>query len=189
MGNETNLTHYISFSSEVNQQTTEVLLGTFGKLVNSGVRDIVLMLSTLGGGAANGLTIYNTLRGLPISLTTHNVGTVNSIGNVIYLAGDKRYACKSSSFMFHGVGFSINQPARFEEKDLREKLDSLNNDQGLIADIINERTDINAEEANDLFLRTAFLKSDEACQKGIVHKIRAAEVPKGSPFYQLVFKR
>ncbi len=35
----------------------------------------------------NGLNIYNVLRGFPITLTTHNVGHVDSIGNAIFLAG------------------------------------------------------------------------------------------------------
>ncbi len=44
---------------------------------------------------------------------------------MILLAGEKRYACKHSSFMFHGVGFDImGQNMRFEQKLLRQRLDS-----------------------------------------------------------------
>jgi alpha/beta hydrolase fold/Clp protease len=41
------------------------------------------LLSTLGGQVAQGIAVYNVLRALPISVTTYNVGSVNSIGNVI----------------------------------------------------------------------------------------------------------
>ena len=54
----------------------------------------------------NGMNLYNVLRGLPRDLTIHNVGNVGSIGNAIFLAGSKRYACAHSTFMFHGVGFN-----------------------------------------------------------------------------------
>ena len=67
------------------------------------------MLSTPGGSVMNGLNLYNVLRGLPITLTTHNVGNVDSIGNAIFLAGQIRYACPHSTFMFHGVAFNFPQ--------------------------------------------------------------------------------
>ncbi len=39
---------------------------------------------------------------------------------MIFLAGEKRYACKQSSFMVHGVGFDImGQTMRFEQELLR----------------------------------------------------------------------
>ena len=98
----------------------------------------------------HGLTVYNMLRGMPFELTTHNIGSVNSIGNVIFLAGEKRYACKNSTFMFHGVGFDV-QNMRLEEKILRERLDSLTADQKKIASVIAERTRLTDEEIGKLF--------------------------------------
>ena len=181
-----NDTTYISFNAVVDPTTSNALLGAIGKEVSNGVGKIYLMLSTPGGNTMHGITIYNTLRALPIELTTHNTGQVNSIGNVIYLAGEVRYACPVSSFMFHGAGFEIEK-TRLEEKHLVEKLGSLRNDQGLITDIIDERTDINAKEAGDLFLRMAFINPQEAQDRGIVHEIREAQVPQGARFLQLVF--
>ncbi len=184
-----NVPAYISFQAEVNPSTSEALLSVVAKQIQDGHRHIHLLLSTPGGNTNNGIAIYNTLRALPIQLTTYNVGTVNSIGNVIYLAGEARYACVTSSFMFHGVGFDLRQPTRWEEKDLMEKLDNLRNDQGLIAEIISQRTNIDPEEANRLFLQAAFLRAEEAKTKGIVHDIMDAQVPEGAPFLQLVFQR
>lgn len=184
-----NLPTFISFQAEVNQSTSEVLISVIAKQVQQGRREIHLLLSTPGGTTTNGISIYNTLRALPISLTTYNVGSVNSIGNVIYLAGERRCACATSSFMFHGVGIDIRQPTRWEEKNLMERLDNLRNDQGLIADIISDRTNIDPEETNRLFLSAAFLRSEEAKAKGIVHDIVDVQVPEGAPFLQLVFQR
>ena len=43
---------------------------------------------------------------------------------MIFLAGEKRYACKRSSFMFHGVGFDImGQTMRFEQELPGKRLD------------------------------------------------------------------
>jgi ATP-dependent protease ClpP protease subunit/transposase-like protein len=127
---------FISFHAEIIPQTSEALVSVIASQMQQGKRDIHLMMSTPGGQVASGIAVYNTLRALPITLTTYNVGTVNSIGNVIFLAGEKRLACDTSSFMFHGVGFDLTgTTARMEEKNLVERLESLRNDQGQIADI------------------------------------------------------
>jgi ATP-dependent protease ClpP protease subunit len=162
---------YVSFHAEVNQTTSEALL------------------STPGGLVASGLGIFNTLRALPIRLTTYNVGSVNSIGNIIFLAGEHRIAARSSSFMFHGVGFDVLQRSRFEERNLLEHLDSIRTDQRILSGIVSERTGIGAEEAERLFLRQAFVGSEEAKARGIVHEVGDINVPEGAPFLQLVFQR
>jgi hypothetical protein len=45
-------------------------------------------------------------------LVTHNVGNVDSIGTVIYLAGEERFACPQATFMLHGVSFQTPTTAR-----------------------------------------------------------------------------
>jgi ATP-dependent Clp protease, protease subunit len=85
------------------------------RLSNEGHQEVHLLLTTPGGSVMHGLTIYNVLRALPITLVTHNAGSVNSIGNAVFLAGARRYACPHSTFMFHGVGFDANNQ-RFEER-------------------------------------------------------------------------
>jgi len=180
---------FISFLADVNTMTASALMGTIGQHLNNNpgaFQELHLMLSTMGGQVGPGISLYNMLMGLPVKVITHNTGTVNSIGNVIFLAGKERYAAKSSSFMFHGVGFDI-QNQRLEEKVLIERLDSLRNDQGLIADIIVQRTKIRTKEVKELFLQAGFIGADEAKARGIVDDIRQVKIPKGSTFLQLVF--
>lgn len=178
--------YILSFTADVDPTSTQALLAAVGRQLMQGFNDLHLVLSTLGGRVAEGLTIYNVLRSLPINVTTYNVGSVNSIGNVVFLAGDKRYAAKSSSFMFHGVGFDIEK-ARFEEKELNAKLAGLQNDQTLIADVIVRHTKITKEQVRDLFLKAAFVPAAEAQSWGIVDEVRDIKFPKDMPFLQLVF--
>src|ERR1700691_2422270 len=101
---------YISFSAEINANTTESLIATVANVVNQGRAEVYLMISTPGGSVMHGLNLYNVLRAFPIKLVTHNVGNVDSIGNAIFLAGEERFACPHSPFMFHGVGFDVAGP-------------------------------------------------------------------------------
>jgi ATP-dependent protease ClpP protease subunit len=148
--------------------------------------ELCLTLSTPGGQVASGITIYNFLISLPIEVTTHNIGNIDSIGNAIFLAGKNRFACKHSTFMFHDVGFDV-QNQRLEEKNLRESLDSLLADQKRIGDIISDRTKITPDKAGELFREARTKNSDEALEAGIIHEIRELQIPAGSPLLTLVF--
>src|SRR5258708_6267508 len=59
--------------------------------------------SSPGGSAAAGITLYNFLKALPVEISMHNTGSVDSVATVIFMAGSKRYACQHSRFLFHGV--------------------------------------------------------------------------------------
>src|SRR5215470_13970185 len=114
---------YINFHAPVNGVSAQHLMATCSQLVQQKHTELCLLLSTPGGNVMSGLTLYNTLRALPCKVITHNVGNIDSIGNAIFLAGDERYACQHSTFMFHGVGIDVGN-MRLEEKNTREALNS-----------------------------------------------------------------
>jgi ATP-dependent Clp protease protease subunit len=180
---------FISFTAEVVPQTTEALLLAFANFVNQGFQEIHLLLSTPGGSVMHGITIYNVLRALPITLITHNVGNVDSIGTVIYLAGEQRYACPQSTFMLHGVAFGTNTPMQFFEKNLKERLAGVQADQERIKAIYRDRAGINPELAEQFFLGESTISAADAVGNGIAHEIRVVQIPAGSPVLQLVFNR
>ena len=183
-------TVYVSFLAEVTPTTAEGLLAACTGLVNKKVKTIYLMFSTPGGHVAAGIHVYNVLKALPCKIVTHNVGSVNSIGNVVFLAGDERYANPGTTFMFHGVGFDVQQNTRLEEKMLRERLDAIRADQKKIAHIIRSRTSFPDEgEIATLFLEAATKDTEFAKDRGIIHDVREAKVPDGAPILQLILKR
>jgi ATP-dependent Clp protease protease subunit len=182
-------TVYVVFSAEVIPNTTEALLSVMAQQANNRVKQVYLLLSTPGGQVMNGLNIYNVLRGMPFELITHNVGNVDSIGNAIFLAGSKRYACPHSTFMFHGVGFNGNAGERLEQKNLQEKLQNLLADQKRIGSIIQERTCIPEAEVEDLFREARTKDAAYALGNGIVHEVRDVAIPPGAPVISLVFQR
>ena len=122
----------------------------------------------------------------PCHITTYNIGTVDSIGNVIFQGGRWRVAATASRFMFHGVGFAIQQ-AQFQLKDLRERTSSIENDQALIADILVRHTKMSSRDIKKLFLEAAFLRSVDAQTRGIVDEVADVTLPNGVPVFQLIF--
>jgi ATP-dependent Clp protease protease subunit len=179
---------YVSFSAEINPKTAETLLATMAELVNQDYREIHLLLTTPGGSVSLGIAIYNILRGLPITLITHNVGNVESIGLVIFLAGERRYACPQTTFMMHGVSLSITN-TQFFERNFQEKLNSIKANHQRITAIYNERALITPDMADQFFTQETTVSADDAIGLGIVHELRQVSIPKGSPISQLIFDR
>ena len=179
---------YVVFTAEIVPRTIETLIQALSNLAQKRVPEVYMAFSTPGGRVAQGITLYNFLRGVPFNLIIHNIGNVDSIGNAVFLAADTRYACAHSTFMFHGVGF--DQPAaRYEEKRLREMLDGIKADQRRIGDIIAERTNIGQDEAEGLFRESQTNTAEFARERGIIHEIREFELPDGAPVISFVFQR
>ena len=178
---------YISFTSLVNPHTTQILMGALTNAVNNGHTKIHLMLSSPGGQVAEGITLYNLIRSLPIPVYTYNIGTVNSIANVVFQAGERRITATNSSFMFHGVGFDI-QNARMELTHLIEKIQELQKDEALISAIMVERTGLSDAQAQNLFRTMAFMDAKKAVESGIADEVSDINLPSGVPVQQLIFQ-
>jgi len=180
---------YISFMSEVTPSSAEGLLEACSNLSNQGAKTIYLLLGTPGGSVTHGIHVYSILRALPCKVVTHNVGAVDSIGNVIFLAGEERYANPGSTFMFHGVARTVRDQG-LNEKQLTEGLESVRSDQRKIAHIVASRTKFpDPAEIEQLFFQAAFKEAEFAKDRGIIHEIREAKIAAGAPIFQLVFKR
>ncbi len=178
---------YINFSAEVNQQTSESLMSFLAQQVNKGEKEFYILLSSPGGDVKSGVTLYNYIRSLPAKFIMHNIGMIDSVANVIFLSGDERYTNPHSSFLFHGVGFNLSQSARFEEKQIKERLRGIKRDQKLIGDIIAERTKIKVKEIEEIFLEAITKTPEEAKKLGFVQEIKRAKVPEGNQVFSFVF--
>ena len=180
---------YVSFSAEINPTTTETLIGIMANCANLKVEKVYLLLSTGGGKVMEGMNLYNVLKGMPFELIIHNVGNVDSIGNVVFLAGKSRYATASATFMFHGVGFKVTVEQRFEEKYLQERLAGILSDQKRMGYIISQHTNLSEGEIASLFVEAQTKDASYAIDKGIIHEIRDVQIPTGCPIISPVFKR
>lgn len=182
-------THFVNFSAEVTPASTEGLIATVATLHNQGATEIHLMLSTPGGSVMHGFTIYNVLRSIPVNLHTYNMGNVDSIGNVIFLAGSHRFACPHSTFMFHGVGFDLVGSIRLDDKLLREKLDSISADHKRIASVIEQYSSLDERQVVQLFEEARTKDAAWAQSVGLIEAVREPEIAAGIPVHSLVFSR
>jgi ATP-dependent protease ClpP protease subunit len=178
---------YVSFSAGINLVSAQGLISAMAACASQGAREVHLLFSTDGGGVMYGINVYNVLRSMPFTLVTHNVGNVDSIGSAIFLAGERRYACPHSTFMFHGVHWGFQGPGSLSAMQLRETVASVEADETRISSIIDERTNLSEGEARTFFRDAHTMNATDALGAGIVHEVRDVEVPPGSQVLALSF--
>jgi ATP-dependent protease ClpP protease subunit len=171
----------IKFFAPVNEQSANSLMATIDKAINSGVDDLTLLMSTPGGSVFHGLSIYNYLQGLPIkNLTTHNFGSVDSIGVVIYCAGKVRNSSPQARFLIHGVSAQFQGQFSLEEPQLEERLRGLQIDIENIAKVIAENTGKKVGDVTKAMLDRTTLNPEQAKEWGLVHEIKTELFSPGS---------
>jgi ATP-dependent Clp protease protease subunit len=171
---------YIVFTAGVNAQTAGQLMRALVEATNAGYTEIYLLLSSGGGDVFEGLSLASVIKSLPLKITTHNIGQTDSVANVIFAAGDIRYAVANASFLFHGVAMNP-VPHAMIESQLHETYKNCIRFREDIAKNFSAYTGIALNEITELMIDGATILSAEQAQlKGIVHDVRDPGIPAGT---------
>lgn len=178
---------YIDFHEDVTGSSVHSLMGFMNELIKNGYTEAHLRLSSTGGIVRYGLDLYHFLKSLPLSLSTYNINSVDSIANVVYLAGKRRYVNPEAKFMMHGVGRNYPNGINLNRKNLKEILRLIDADERTIAEVISANTELTKDRILRLFGGERFFSAQEAVELGIAHRIKEAKVPQGA-YHQLFIK-
>lgn len=173
-------TKYIIFTAGVNAQTIGRLREAIVNAHNSRCTEIYILLSSTGGDVHEGLNMGALLKSLPVKVVMHNIGQTDSVANVIFAAGDTRYATANASFLFHGVVLNLQSLQQLESQ-LNENHKNVIRMREDIAKYFSAYTGIDLAEVTSLMVDGATILSAEQAQlKGIIHDIRDPEIPIGT---------
>ncbi len=176
-------TCYVKFFAPVNAASANQLMTVIDQKVAAGYERIVLLLSTPGGTVLHGLSLHNYLAGIPVLVETHNFGSVDSIGVVIFSAGSHRYSAPDARFLMHPVSLQMN--GTFELDKLEEQLKGMRIDTENIAATIARATGKQEEDLMGVIRRRTTLSPEEAMDFGLVHEIRKELFPRGAEVVSL----
>ncbi len=169
---------YLTLDGPITDQNVAQLIQQLDPAIGTGkVEHLYIMMSTPGGSINAGITLYNYLNGLPVKITTHNIGQVDSIGNVIFQTGDERIASHATSFLFHGVTFSAQGNIAMNRVQLEELLSQLKQDEKRIGVIIKDRTQLDGRKLNGFFKSGRSLSPTEALSYGIIDQVASVSIP------------
>jgi len=180
----------IRFFAPVIDATVNALMSAVDQKMKQGIKDFIILISSPGGSVIHGLSAYNNyLKGLPASITTHNFGSVDSIGIVIYCAGAKRLSVPQARFLFHGVSAQFRGEQNLDEKLLEERLKGLRIDMENIAKVIAANTGKSAKDVTDAMFERITLNPEEAQSWGLVHEIKSELFEDGSEVIAIQFQQ
>jgi ATP-dependent Clp protease protease subunit len=176
-------TIYINYFDGINEPKVKALMAICSDIVANQKPDTLYFLFSSNGGSVNaGIVLYNFLRALPVEIVMHNTGSIDSIATVVFLAANKRYAAFHSTFLFHGVRMNFPQGAGFDYTQLHEHISMLKQDENKIAGIIAARTHLSEAEIRQLFHQGESKDLTFAIDRGIIHEVKDAGIPKDAPF-------
>ena len=176
-------TFYINYSDIIDMPRVKAIMAITSQIIEKEKPDCLYFLfSSHGGDVDSGVSLYNYLLSLPVKIIMHNIGSIDSIANVIFVAGKERYANPHSVFLFHGVVMNFNGQAAFSLPQLKEMTDRINKNHETIAGILCEKTKVKQNEVKKLFSQGETKNTQFALKKGIINKVKIAKIPKNAPF-------
>lgn len=170
---------YINFFDEIGAPRMFQFINFCSQILQQHRPDVIqINISSPGGSVAMGIFTYNYLKALPCKLIMHNIGSVDSIATIIFLAGAERFANPNASFLFHGVVTNFPAQSALNMFQLKERLGGLAVDQNKISNAITELTKITKQELDELFLQGEVKTPEFALEKGFIHGIKPLALPK-----------
>jgi ATP-dependent Clp protease protease subunit len=171
--------HVVHFAAGINQNTAQGLREVSFKALHNGATELHVHFACSGGTNFHGFELYHLMKSLPVPVTFHNVGNVESMGVVVFLAGSRRLACAESRFLLHPLHWGFEQGG-VDISRLTEYAARLNDDVKRYASIFatvtngaNQPLDITSNLAHSHRILTA----SEALDCGLIHEISEAMIP------------
>lgn len=169
----------IHFWNSINNETSRMLRNMVINSINKGEKEIKILFSSDGGDLNAGMNLYNYFRNIQSDVTVKicNVGSIESIAVIVYLAFDKRLAIENSRFLLHS--FHWNTPQYTDHMRLTEYTESLNYHVERYAQLFNERTQFAKNQINILDClngHSLIIPATTATSCGIVSEIISDEL-------------
>ncbi|WP_137974426.1 ATP-dependent Clp protease proteolytic subunit [Pseudomonas sp. F(2018)] len=170
--------HVIHFTAPINSTTCGQLIDKCSQAIQQGADELVIKIATMGGECSYGFSLYNFLISLPVPVKTHNLGTVESMGNIIFLAGEQRTACHHSKFLFHPFHWTLN--GAVDHARMSEYAMSLDYDLQLYVSIVEERTrgaQVPLDVLDCLTAAPRIINAQDAFASGLIHSVDCLGMP------------
>ncbi len=170
---------YIVFERMIIPEQNAGLLTWVITFIQQEIKHFAIAISSPGGDVQAAFALYNTLLGLPVHVTMHNVGMVSSAANVVFVGGDTRVASADASFNFHAPTVTLN--GDFDVTGLRQSADDLEKGEQRTRRLLEERTGMSGSRIDSLKQNSETLDAGQAVELGLASTTATFRVPEGVP--------
>ena len=176
---------FIGFNAALDRKASEQLVSVCGEAMRNGYSAITLCITSVGGLLDFAYYAFNILEAMPLKIVTHNIGTVQSAANLIFLCGDERYSAEGCSFLFHNTGFD-GTGQQITGPLIREKLKAIEYEERRASAIYAEKTGLPIEDVSEWQQGTLIISPTEAVKNNLIHAVKPLSIPKGAFFHQVI---
>ena len=175
--------HVVHFLGPVTQITCDRTVDVCLNARRQGATEIRFHFSSEGGSTSLGFALFNFLRSLALPIIMHNVGNIESMAVIVYLAASRRLTCNNSRFLIHPLHFGFVGIAAADHSRILEWGQGLDSDAERYAKIFDNQT-LNSikpiKVKEHLFGHAAIIDGAGAVAGGIAHEICDASIPEGA---------
>ena len=180
-GNENELSRVLYLSSDIDNESTSKIIteilkineaddASEGSVVGFKREPIKLYVQSFGGSVYDCWALIDIMINTKTPIYTYCTGYAMSCGFLIFLAGDKRFASKHSTFMYHqiSIGYDYMEYTRIKE-DMHEN-EFL---QGMMERMVLERTYISEDRLREVREKKIdwYIHLAEAVELGVVTEV------------------
>jgi ATP-dependent protease ClpP protease subunit len=169
--------YYLFFEQTIDFNTMKALRKELATVVEAGVTDVTLVLSSSGGQLFAALNAYSFIRALPATINTHATGLVASAATVLFLAGEQRSSDRNTLFVFHPSQSAV--PGMVNEQQMHEQISVMDDVAAAVAQIYRERTKLSDAEIQRMQQETVTLDAAKARDLDIVGEVADLRIPGG----------
>jgi ATP-dependent Clp protease, protease subunit len=175
---------YYGYTGLIDSASVSKLCGALNVAANNQQDCIYLCLSSPGGFVADGIFLYNHIRGLAVEVIIHATGTIASIATAAFVAGSTRYSSANAMFMMHPTSVGPF-PQGIAADRLQSALNSAVADDERTERILRDRTSLTDEVLKARRSGDVHLSPKDALKFGLIHEIAEFAVPAGNQLVQL----
>lgn len=134
---------------------------------------ITLVVMTGGGSGQAGFGFYDLVRGLKLPLDTIGTGYVDSMGVILFLAGERRFVTPHTSMLIHEGRRFFQDKETVTRRDALAYQEESNLYQSFYSGIVQERTGgrIVPAKLEEMMLHNTVLNPDQMVELGIAHEL------------------
>jgi ATP-dependent Clp protease protease subunit len=174
---------YFGFTGLIESGGVSRLSAALNSAVNGSFDEVHLCFSSLGGYVADGIYLYNHIRGLPLKVIAYNTGSVSSIAVASFLAAEERYCSPHAMFMIHPTSMPSQEGMTAER--LQSSLNAALADDTRTENILRERAAIPDDILSARRSRDVHITPSDAVRYGLVQGVREFSLPQGNQIIQI----
>lgn len=173
---------YAVFCAGIDQASVQRIFNAVATASQNNVQHIHLLFQSTGGNVPDGIALYSFFKTAPVDITLYNVGSVQSVAAIAYLAAKKRKTSARATFLFHRVTGTAQAAKAGMLESLRE---SVVIDDQRFESIMREHIDMPTEKWAILEKGELVFTAEDAVKAKVADEIAEFAPMPGSPIFNL----